>query len=137
MQPQNSNGAHRIDAGEQAWFAVEHAHECVVVMASGELDLQTAPHLRDAVKVAGEFSHRIIVDLTRVTLLDSTSLAILVDARNHAPERDGTVALVGLSGNGHTAVNVTGLDKLFPIYAHVADAVADLTEPHTGAPGEP
>lgn len=135
MQPQPSNDAHHIDAGEQAWFAVEQAHGRVVVSASGELDLQTSPYLRDAVKVANEFSHQIIVDLTRVTLLDSTSLAILVQARNQAVEHDGTVALVGLSGNVHTAVHVCGLDQLFPIYAHVADALNERAEHDTG-PGE-
>ena len=134
MQPQSGNGRHRLDAGEHAGFAVQQEHECVVVMATGELDLQTAPGLRDAVKVAGEFSNKIIVDLTGVTLVDSTSLAVLVEAHNRALAADGALALVGLTGTVATAINITGLNNVFPTYAHVADAVAGLTEQHPGRP---
>lgn len=60
-----------------------------IVEAVGEVDLTTAPHLREALMTAvnGPEKHAVIVDLCRVDFIDSAGLALLVEARKRlAPE---------------------------------------------------
>lgn len=77
----------RRDAGDGA----------AVVALEGELDLATAPQVRDAVfdaiAVNGE---RVAVDMTGCTFIDSTGLRILIEAARKVQENDGKLVLVGL-----------------------------------------
>lgn len=125
-----------MDAAEHAGFAVEEVRGCVVVVAVGELDLQTSEGLHDALTVAGEFSHRIIVDLTRVTLMDSTSLAVLESARKQTVTNAGALVLVGPPDIVRKVLSVTRLDERFPIHAELATAVTALTEPKSRGTGD-
>lgn len=133
MPSPSEDGAHRWGAAQGATFGVEQIHGCVLVRAAGEIDLLTSPHLRDAVRVAAEFSARIIVDLTLVTLLDSTGLSVLVDVQSQERARDGVVALVGLQPQVRTVFKVTRLDQTFPIFEELPEAVATLAQPDPGA----
>lgn len=61
----------------------------VVIEAVGEVDLTTAPQLREALLVAVTSAEKspVIVDLSRVDFIDSAGLALLVEARKKlAPE---------------------------------------------------
>ena len=126
MVPTEENALHRFDADEQASFGVEDHSGCVVVTAAGEVDVRTSPGLRDALQVAAKFAHRIIVDLTQVTLLDSTGLAVLVGARAHVRDREGVIALAGLPSVVSAVLEVTKLNEVFPVYDSLPDAIAAL-----------
>ena len=65
----------------------------LVLTVSGELDIATAPALRkrlDAAIDAGK--HRLVIDLSAVSFLDSIALAAIVHAKQRLPE-DGKMAL--------------------------------------------
>jgi anti-anti-sigma factor len=115
--------------GETASLVVERLSGCVVVRVSGELDLLTSPTLRDAVDVAAGFSRHIVVDLSSLTMLDSTGLAVLVYAHSMVSRRGGSVALVGAVRSLRTVLRVTRLDGVLVVYEQLADAVAALTAP--------
>jgi anti-sigma B factor antagonist len=115
--------------GETASLVVERLSGCVVVRVSGELDLLTAPRLRDAVDVAAGFSSLIVVDLSSLKMLDSTGLAVLVYAQSMASRRGGSVALVGAVRSLRTVLRLTRLDGVLVLYEQLADAVAELTAP--------
>jgi len=114
-------------AFDYAHFRTECVDGCAVVVASGEIDLCTSPALSEALQQAAQESDRIIIDLTRVTFLDSSGMAAMVSAMNlnHHRQR-GTLCLVGPSGLVLRALQVTDLIKLFPIYESLADAVWQL-----------
>jgi len=60
-----------------------------LIEATGEVDLTTAPQLREALMAAinGAEKSPVIVDLSRVDFIDSAGLALLVEARKKlAPE---------------------------------------------------
>lgn len=116
---------------ETASFVVERLSGCVVVRVSGELDLLTSPRLRDAVDVAAGFSPHIVVDLSALTMLDSTGLAVLVYAQSMASRRGSRLALVGVVRSLTTVLRMTRLDGVFVLYELLADAVAALTAPQT------
>src|SRR5262249_27627828 len=114
-------------AFDYALFRTKSVRGCAVVVASGEIDMCTSPALSDALEQAAEESERIIIDLTRVTFLDSSGMAVMVAALNHNHHRqEGTLCLVGVSGLVLRALQVTDLTKLFPIYNSVEDAACQL-----------
>jgi anti-anti-sigma factor len=95
-------------------------------VASGELDLASAPalrqHTRDA--VAQGVLPRVVVDLLQVELLDSVSLGILLGLSRRVAERDGTLRLVVSSPQVHRTFELTGTVDLFDIVRTVAAAVS-------------
>ena len=66
----------------------------LVLTVRGELDIATAPALRDrfaAAIVAGK--RRLVIDLSALSFLDSVALATIVHAKQQLPE-DGKMAVV-------------------------------------------
>ena len=95
-----------------------------VIVVKGELDLATAPELRDRINAVDDGgAARLAVDLTGVTFMDSSSLGVLVAALKHARERGGDLALVGVSGSPARVLSLTGLDQVFRIVPGI-DALA-------------
>ena len=83
-----------------------------LVALTGELDLHRVPALADALQAA---AGRVVVDLQRVTFLDSATLALLVEEhrRLQAAGRELTI-LVG-EHTPSTVFAVTGIDRILTI----------------------
>lgn len=116
------------DAGHNG-FAVDQVGRCAVVTADGEIDLQSAPALRDAVLAAADLTAHLVVDLGRVSFLDSSGLSVLVLAQKRTSAQNGSVSLVGPVGVVRKALELTRLDDAFPIFDGVDEAVAAVSEP--------
>ncbi len=66
----------------------------LVVTVSGELDVATAPAFREHLEAAIEAgTHRLVIDLTAVSFLDSVALAAIVHEKRRLAA-DGRMALV-------------------------------------------
>jgi anti-sigma B factor antagonist len=103
--------------GEGAWTVIEVA---------GELDLHSAPALREQLaEASAREPARVAVDLTRVSFMDSSTLGILVSSLKHARERGGDLVLIGVNGSPGKVLSVTGLDQVF----RLVPSVGSLTEP--------
>jgi len=95
---------------------------CVVTL-EGEIDVYTAPRLKDALVEAIEGGCvDVIVDLEGVAFIDSSGLGVLVGALRRAKERSGAVRLVCTRGSILKIFRVTGLDKVFPIFSDTKEA---------------
>jgi anti-sigma B factor antagonist len=93
---------------------------------TGSLDIATSPTVRAALVEASERGdHKLIVDLTKVDFLDSTGLGALIGAQRRAKEFDGDVRLVAKEGQILRLLRITGLMKIFAVYAVLDDAVND------------
>lgn len=97
-----------------------------VVRAAGELDMLTAPTLRDALLAElADRPARLVIDLTEVSFLGSNGLAVLVETRKAA---DGAGVGLHLTGVSHPPVarplELTGLVDLFDVAPLVADVLA-------------
>jgi anti-sigma B factor antagonist len=93
-----------------------------VVRLEGELDAYSAPALAaclDDLTSAGVGA--IVIDLGKVTFIDSTGLGVLVSAYNAAVERDGTVELVASDPRVVRVLEMTSLDQLFTVHASLDD----------------
>lgn len=102
---------------------VRHLDYRVLVLA-GEIDMHTAPGLRDRLFTLIEEDERLplVVDLTDVTFCDSTGVNIAVAARKQAVRRGVMFAFVGLRGRVHRVFQITGMHRLIPTYANLPEA---------------
>ena len=106
-------------------FALEELRGCVVVVASGEIDVSSAPALREVVGTACESDGRIVVDLTGVTFMDSTGVGVLMGAlRKNDHLQNRTMSLVGARGTVRKVLDLTGLSELLPMHSTVDEAVS-------------
>jgi anti-sigma B factor antagonist len=116
---QAENGAERFCVTDAAG-----AEECVV-RVSGELDHDTVPALRAALRRCEEAgSGRVLVDCSALGFCDSSGLNLLLEARSRAGARGAAIVLVGLGPRVARVFDLTGAASLFPRYPTVADARA-------------
>lgn len=88
-----------------------------MVAASGEIDLATAPALRTELLAAlVRHSPRLVLDLSGVTFLDSTGLAVLVAVHRRARAAGGELSLFGPQPVVRKLLGITYLDRVFPFY---------------------
>lgn len=107
----------------------------VVVLLDGEVDLYTAPTMREGLaELIRAGHHHLVVDLCNVGFLDSSGLGVLIDALNAVRPHDGSVHLVCDREHIVKVFAVTGLGELFPIHPSVEDAVACVGAPRTSSP---
>jgi anti-sigma B factor antagonist len=96
-----------------------------VVDVKGEVDLFTAPKFREhVVGLVEKDQRKIAVNLRDVEFMDSTGLGVLVGVLRRLKERDGELALLGPQGSVLRVLTVTGLNRVFPIYDSLEQAIA-------------
>lgn len=104
-----------------------------VVAVSGEVDVYSAPMLRDELaKLLDNGAGSVVVDLTDVGFLDSTGLGALVTARTAAAQGGGQLAVVCTHDRILKLFTITGLDGVFQIHPTVAEALSALPAPTAG-----
>jgi anti-sigma B factor antagonist len=98
-----------------------------ILDVKGEIDLSTAPRLRERiVELVEGGSYNIVVNLSDVPFMDSTGLGVLVGSLKRVRERDGTLALAGVARPVQRVLSLTGMDKVFPIHPTVDEATSSL-----------
>ncbi len=89
-----------------------------MVTVGGEIDLYTAPQLRnELVDALGMGARRLIIDMSRAEFCDSTGISVLLSAMKRSRERDGDLELVAPKPAVMKVLQVTGLDEVFVIHA--------------------
>ena len=104
---------------------VERRAAFTVLRPQGEIDFATGPRLKESITetlVAGEV--HLVVDLLGVDFIESTGLGALIGGRRRAEALNGSLSLVCGEEQLLEVFRITGLDKVFAIYASVEDAVA-------------
>jgi anti-sigma B factor antagonist len=104
------------DSSSEA-FALEVSDQdgARVLRAVGEIDTVSAPRLRSALLPALESADLVVLDLSAVSFLGSSGLAVLMEARDH-PRRGTTgLRLVCTTRIVVRALEATGLRELFDI----------------------
>jgi anti-sigma B factor antagonist len=90
----------------------------VNVTVRGEVDVHTAPVLRDRLDEAvGQGEPRVVVHLDGVSFIDSTGLGVLVAAQRVQRASGGSLELVCSRRRVLRILELTGLHTLFTIHA--------------------
>jgi anti-sigma B factor antagonist len=96
-----------------------------VVEVGGEIDVYTAPKLREQlVDLVNAGKYHLVVDMEGVEFLDSTGLGVLVGGLKRVRAHDGSLRLVCTQERILKIFRITGLTKVFPIHETVEAAVA-------------
>ena len=101
-----------------------------VIAVGGEIDVYTAPKLREKlISLVEAGSYQLIVDMEGVDFLDSTGLGVLVGGLKRVRAHDGWIDLVCTQSRILRIFRITGLNKVFSIYDTVAEAEAAHANP--------
>lgn len=96
----------------------------IVVAVGGEIDVYTAPRLRDTIaSVVTAGNYDLVIDLSAVEFLDSTGLGVLVGGLKKVRAHDGSLALVCNQDRLLKIFRITGLAKVFAIHADQESAL--------------
>jgi anti-sigma B factor antagonist len=96
-----------------------------VVALRGEIDVYTAPRLRQAlIDLVEGGKTNILVDMSKVDFLDSTGLGVLVGGLKRVKAQDGSLEIVATQDKILKIFEITGLSKVFPIHDSVDAAVS-------------
>jgi anti-sigma B factor antagonist len=96
-----------------------------VLPLEGEIDLHVSPRVAASLEaMRREKPPRIVVDLSKVTYIDSSGLAVFIEAMQNTEEYGGKFALAGLQESVRSIFETARLDQVFLIYPHVDAALA-------------
>jgi anti-sigma B factor antagonist len=96
-----------------------------IVHVAGEIDVYTAPLLREVLdKQIAEGRTDLVVDLEKVTFMDSTGLGVLVGRLKLVRGQNGSLRIVSAEERILKVFSITGLDKVFHIHPSIDEATA-------------
>ena len=98
-----------------------------VLSLEGEVDLHVSPRVAISLRqMIAKRPKQLVVDLTRVTYLDSSGLAVLIEAMQNVEEYGGKFAIVGVQEMVRAIFDIARLDQVFRIFPDV-DAALTVT----------
>jgi anti-sigma B factor antagonist len=117
--------------------SIAAGRDCAVLQITGEVDVYTAPRLREHViqLVDGGVRH-IIADLRGVDFLDSTGLGALVGSLKRLRTHDGSLKLAARADPTLRIFQITGLTRAFALYPSVLDAITTDEHWHAAVTAE-
>lgn len=108
-----------------------------ILQVSGEIDVYTAPRLRQRlVELVDKGARHLVVDLRGVEFLDSTGLGVLVGGLKRMRSLGGSFALVCAHERILKIFRITGLDRIFTIVSSVEKAL-EVNDPGPAWDGMP
>jgi anti-sigma B factor antagonist len=98
--------------------------DVALVVVRGELDMATAPQLRETLAAVLRECRHVVVDLERVDFVDSFGIGILLGGLKRARGQGGGLVLVCTSRTVLRPFEITGLDRVFSIHDRREGALA-------------
>jgi anti-sigma B factor antagonist len=96
-----------------------------VLVLEGEIDLHVSPTVTTSLNaMIAKKPERVVLDLSRVTYIDSAGLAALIGAKQGVEVYGGKFALAGLHQAVRSIFEMSRLDQVFQIFPDVDAALA-------------
>lgn len=92
-----------------------------VIALAGDVDLHYSPQARKQILSCLGEGRPVLVDLSRVTYIDSSGVASLVEGYQLARSSELEFGLVGVSEAAMRVLQLARLDQVFPIHASVSE----------------
>ncbi|WP_330249865.1 STAS domain-containing protein [Nocardia sp. NBC_00565] len=108
-------------------FAVSHPRgDVTLIVVAGEIDLCTAPRLRDMLlRAYGSRVSTMVVDLSPVTFFAAAGLTTLIEAQAAAEQAAGRMVLITTVRCVDRVIEITGLSTTFRRVGSLAAALAE------------
>lgn len=104
---------HRVKMQTQ----VEKANGVAVLSLEGEINVTNSMKLRETlIKVVNEGLNKVLVDFEKVTFIDSSGLAVLIEMVKLLKEKSGKLALSNVNKQIRGIFEITKVHKLIDIY---------------------
>ena len=95
-----------------------------VVAATDRLDVANAPMLKETIsKIVKNDPPRIVIDMEDVSFVDSTDLSSVISALKQIRGSQGELRLAAPNQQARVVLELTTLDRVFPYYATVEEAL--------------
>ncbi len=106
-------------------MASELRPEPGLLALNGELDLHQSPQIRAQLNtLVSQTPAKLIVDLSKVSYIDSSGLAVFIETLQHVHGYGGQLALCGLRPNVRNIFEIARLDQIFRIFPDQNAALA-------------
>ena len=109
--------------GEELSVTVRREREAAIVEVTGDIDLTTVAELRERLFALADEGQSLVIDLNRVTFIDSTGLGVLIGTARRADERGGSLHAVCSQPQPRKLLWMTGVDRRIPLSATVDEAL--------------
>jgi anti-anti-sigma factor len=113
--------------GEALTIQVRSEPGYAIVTVAGEVDIATVTRLREPLFELAASGHPLVVDLDRVSFIDSAGLAALVGASKRAAAHGGCLKVVCARRQTRQLFRLTGLDSQIPLASTLEEALLSLT----------
>jgi anti-anti-sigma factor len=97
-----------------------------IVALAGELDLSTIPRLEGRLLDEIRGQDRVVVDLTRLTFIDSSGIGLLIKAHQTANGRGALHTVVSRGSQVERVFELAGIGTCLPIFRDRDAAIAAL-----------
>jgi anti-sigma B factor antagonist len=95
-----------------------------ILRPTGRMDVESSPSVRQAIlDLAGQGITALVVDLSQVDFMDSSGLSALVSGMKTLRKSGGRLSICNANAQIRTALRLTMLDRVFPIYENTAKAL--------------
>jgi len=118
--------ARRLAVGDALTVVVRRERGVVIAAVAGDIDVSTVSRLRECLfELAGD-GQTLIVDLNRITFIDSSGLGVLVGAARRADQHGASLNMVCSRPEIRKLLWLTGVDRRIPLAATVDGALMFL-----------
>ncbi len=115
--------------------SLRHSDDIPVLDVVGEIDIYTTPQFKEAVSAAiNENKPTIVINMTRVTYMDSSGFGTLLSATKRLRPLDGSLYLTGCNEAIQRMLQITRLNTIFGVYSSEDEALAAAKSPPSTAP---
>ena len=97
----------------------------VIIELDGEVDLSCSPEARKQILESLDSQKHLLVDLSKVSYIDSSGVATLVEGYQTSKKKSLKFGLVSVSDAALNVLQLARLDKVFPIHASVAERLQE------------
>ena len=96
-----------------------------IVRLEGEVDLETSPAVRSLLLEQVQTGRPVLVDMARISYIDSSGIASLVEAFQLARKQGSEFGLVQVSAAALRVLQLARLETVFTIHETLAAAMGD------------
>lgn len=114
--------------GKKGWFGMDRKivkyKNSVAVFLDGELDQYAAAEIKGKIDVEMENSDKknLIIDLSKVTLMDSSGIGLIIGRYKRLTPIGGKVAISGGNSGVRKVIDLSGIKKIIPYFENASEA---------------